>query len=61
LVIIANKHGQTYRAFHGFGQAQFCLWWFDFSLEPIYTGASAASKNDAWFKRGQNNQLPSLI
>jgi len=30
------------------------LWWFNFSLEPIYTTAPAASKNDACFKTGLN-------
>jgi len=25
-----------------------------FRLEPIFSDAPAASKNDAWFKRGQN-------
>ncbi len=29
-------------------------WWFDFKLEPIFTTASAASKNEARLKRGQN-------
>jgi len=24
-----------------------CLWWFDFRLEPIFTIAPAASKNNA--------------
>jgi len=32
----------------------FCSWWFNFRLEPIYTTATAASKNDAPFKSGQN-------
>jgi len=29
------------------------LWWFDFRLEPIYTTASAVSKNNVIFKSGQ--------
>ncbi len=30
------------------------LWWFGFRLEPIFMIAPAASKNDAWFKKGQD-------
>jgi len=40
-------------AFHGFGQAKFPNF-FGFKLEPIFTTALAASKNDARFKSGQN-------
>ncbi len=29
-------------------------WRFDFGLEPIFSTAPAASKNNAQFKRGQN-------
>jgi len=36
-----------YRAIHGFWQAK---WWFGFRLEPIFTTAPAASKNNAQFK-----------
>jgi len=39
---------------HGFCQANFAEWWFDFGLEPIITTVQAASKNDAQFKSGQN-------
>jgi hypothetical protein len=45
---------QFYRVFHGFGQAKFAfgglVWW----LEPVYTTAPAVTKNNAWFKSGQN-------
>jgi len=46
-----DKHVK-FLAFHGFGNAKFR--WFDFKLEPIYATASAASKNNARFKSGQN-------
>jgi len=40
-------------------------WWFDFRLVPIFNTALAASKNDARFKKGQNQlknkQLSLLI
>jgi len=41
-------------------------WWFGFRLKPIFSTAPAASKNNAQFKRGQNQldytkQLASLI
>jgi len=29
-------------------------WWFGFRLGQIFNTAPAASKNDAWFKSGQN-------
>jgi hypothetical protein len=41
-----------------------CLWWFDFRLNPIFTTALAASKNDTPFKSGQNrleNNHPALL
>jgi hypothetical protein len=38
--------------FHEFGQAKFAdPSWFYFRVEPIYTTAPAASKNDAQFKK----------
>ncbi len=40
---------EYYRVFHRFWQ-----WWFNFKLEPIFTSAPAASKNEAHFKNGQN-------
>ncbi len=48
-----------YRAFHWFGQAKY------FRLVPIFNTAPAVSKNNAWFKSGQNQpksvQLPSFV
>ncbi len=42
----------------------FCQWWFDFKLEPIFDTAPSASKNKARFKSGQswlkNNHLVTL-
>jgi len=29
-------------------------WWLGFRLQPIFSTAPAASKNDAQFKTGQN-------
>ncbi len=41
------------------------LWWFVFSLDPIFSIAPAASKNDAHFKRGQkwliNNNIYLIV
>jgi len=39
-------HNKTYRAFHRFGQAKFAYGGLVFGLEPIYSSAPAASKND---------------
>ena len=50
---MAGVNFWRYRAFHRFGRAKFA-YCFDFKLEPIYTTAPAASKNDAQFKSGQN-------
>jgi len=45
--------GRFYRAFHiDLGKLNFPM--VDFRLEPIFSTATAASKNDAQFKRGQN-------
>jgi len=40
-----------YRVFHGFGQAKFT---YGLRLEPIFNTVPAVSKNNAWFKSGQN-------
>jgi len=66
MIKASKKTNFTYRALHRFGQAKFPMqWWFGFWLKPIFSTAPAASKNDDWFKRGQNQlenkQLPLLI
>jgi len=53
------------RAFHGFREAKFAYGGSVFRLEPIFTTAPAASKNDAQFKKWsksiQNNHRASCI
>jgi hypothetical protein len=47
-------YGAYYRAFDRFGQSKFAYGGSILGLSPFFTTAQAASKNNAWFKSGQN-------
>ncbi len=58
--------GKATERFTDLGKLNFSMVvWFGFRLQLIYSTAPAASKNDAWFTRGQNllknKQLALLI
>ncbi len=51
---IYSSDRNFYSVFHQFRQAKFGNGGCNFKLEPIFTTALAASKNEACVKRGQN-------
>ncbi len=55
----------TYSVFHQFRLGKFAYGGSIFKIKPIFTTALLASKNDAWYKSGQNllekNHLTTLI